>query len=127
MFFHVPLFNGYLFFRADQTARSEALKTGKIAQVLEVKNQEGLVAELSSLARVSAAKIELTLCGFVNSGQRVRIIDGPFKDLEGIAKKRKNSTRLILQIEAIFQAAAVEIVLDQAQPTWHNLLFSQSF
>lgn len=32
----VPLFNGYLFFRGDQTARSGALKTGKIAQILEV-------------------------------------------------------------------------------------------
>ncbi len=112
----VPLFNGYLFFRADQTARSEAMKTGKIAQVLEVKDQQGLLSELSSLARASAAKIELTLCDFVTSGQRVRILDGPFKDLEGIVKKRKNSTRLILQIEAIRQAAAVEIALDQAQP-----------
>ena len=112
----VPLFNGYLFFKGSKSDRYEALKSGRIAQLLEVENQSDLHRELATLALASANSMHLELCDFVKKGQRVRIVDGPFKGMEGIVKKHRNRARLVLNVEAIQQAASIEIALDQAQP-----------
>ena len=112
----VPLFNGYLFFRGDLAARHEAVKTGRIAQVLPVADQQNLQQELAALARVTSSRLHLELCDFMAEGQRVEIIAGPFEGLTGIVVKRRNRQRLVLQIETIRQAAAVEIGLDQTRP-----------
>ncbi len=111
----VPLFCGYLFFKGDQQQRYEALKTGRIAQVLEVANQEKLIFELSRIHSAATRQQNLELCDFVSKGKKMRIIDGPFQGLEGIVKQRKNKTRLILQVQIIRQAASVEIDINQAQ------------
>ncbi len=113
----VPLFNGYLFFQGDMQERYTAITSGRIAQIIEVQDQQTLTRELTSLAQATAAECQLELCDFATKGKRVRIIDGPFRGLEGIVKKQKGQRRLVLQIEAIRQAATVEIELDQAQPT----------
>jgi len=112
----VPLFNGYLFFRGSDQDRYEAIKTGRIAQVLPVADQERLHNELAALAQITATRLDLELCDFMVKGQRVQIVAGPFEGLVGIVVKQKNKQRLVLQIEAIRQAAAVEIELDQARP-----------
>lgn len=112
----LPLFNGYIFFQGDQRERSEALRTGRIAQVLDVANQQRLTGELAALSSATQARLGLVLCDFVPKGQRVRIISGPFQGLEGIVKMLKGKKRLILNLEVIRQAAVVEIALDQAQP-----------
>lgn len=112
----VPLFAGYMFFRGNLTDRQIAMQTGRVAQILAVDDQRGLIAELDHIAQVASQEIALELCDFVKCGQKVRIIDGPFKGIEGIVKKQKNRTRLVLTVAAIRQAAAVEIDLRQALP-----------
>ncbi|MGM0682496.1 MAG: transcription termination/antitermination NusG family protein [Thermodesulfobacteriota bacterium] len=108
-----PLFNGYLFFKGTNMERYEAVSTGRIAQVMEVADQAGLYRELKSLAQVTEQRMHLELCDFVNTGQRVQIIQGPLEGIEGVVQKQKNKTRLILKVESICQAAAVEVDLDQ--------------
>ncbi|MFZ5758404.1 MAG: transcription termination/antitermination NusG family protein [Thermodesulfobacteriota bacterium] len=112
----LPLFSGYLFFKSDWQGRYDALRCGRIAQILEVQDQEKITRELANLNLATQARVNLTLCDFAKEGQRVRIIAGPFSGLEGIVRKQKNQTRLVLNLEAIRQAATVEIALDQAQP-----------
>ncbi len=111
----LPLFSGYLFFKGDQNDRYKALQSGRIAQVIDVEDQIRIEQELATLSHATLAKMDLTLCDFVRKGQQVRIIAGPFTGLEGIVRKQKNQTRLILTLEAIRQAAAVEIPLDHVQ------------
>lgn len=112
----LPLFSGYLFFKSDWQGRYDTLRCGRIAQILEVQDQGKITHELANLNLATQARVNLTLCDFAKEGQRVRIIAGPFTGLEGIVRKQKNQTRLILNLEAIRQAATVEIALDQAQP-----------
>lgn len=112
----LPLFNGYMFFKGDLSDRQNVLRTGRVAQLLEVENQKGLSRELGELALATAGSHYLELCDFVQTGQLVRIINGPFRGVEGIVKKQKNRTRLILNVAAIRQAAAIEIAMDQVVP-----------
>ena len=112
----LPLFNGYLFFKGDRQGRYDVLCSGRIAQLIEVPDQERIAHELANLHRATQARIHLTLCDFAREGQRVLVIAGPFTGMEGIVLKQKNQTRLILNLAAIKQAATVEIALDHVQP-----------
>ena len=109
----VPLFSGYLFFRGNLLARQNLLRTGRAAQVIEVEDQTTFLRELRQIDHAIAKQPHLELCDFVCKGKKVRIISGPFEGMEGVVKGVKGKSRLILQIKAIRQAAAVEIDLDQ--------------
>ncbi|MFW5932287.1 MAG: transcription termination/antitermination NusG family protein [Desulfohalobiaceae bacterium] len=112
----VPLFSGYIFFQGTGLERHQALRTGRLAQVLEVRDQAGLLSQLNSLAKAVDLGAELQLCDMVRQGSRVRIAFGPLAGLEGIVVRYKNQTKLVLNVQAIAQAAAVEVSLDQVQP-----------
>ncbi|MGM0425044.1 MAG: transcription termination/antitermination NusG family protein [Thermodesulfobacteriota bacterium] len=112
----VPLFSGYIFFQGGGLQRHRALRTGRLAQVLEVQDQQGLHSQLFSLAKAVDLGAELKLCDMVKKGSRVRIAFGPLAGLEGVVLSYKGEARLILNVEAIAQAASVEVSLDQVQP-----------
>ncbi len=107
----MPLFQGYVFFAGDAFARYEALATNRLANVIEVKDQKQIVAELASIHRVlSAGKLQLDPYPFAAIGNRVRIASGPLQGVEGIVIERKGvNTRLVLQVSMLGQGAAVEI------------------
>ena len=112
----VPLFDGYLFFKGTEQQRLVALKTSRIAQVIEVEAQQQIDTELSSLVIATEQQSTLTLCDFVKKGQRVEIVSGPFMGMTGIVKAKKNSKRVVLNIEAIRQGVLCEIDIDQTRP-----------
>ena len=112
----IPLFSGYVFFRGARIERYEALKTGHIARVIEVAEQERLIRELRQIERVVLMDAPLEPFPFVKLGERVRIVDGPFKGLEGIIERRKGSDRLILSVDVINQAVGLEIDADRVEP-----------
>jgi len=66
-------------------------------------------AEISAIRRAVESKYGIEPHPSLDSGDRVRVKTGPLKDLEGIFIRRKNSYRLILSIELLGKAIAVEI------------------
>ena len=50
------------------------------------------------------------------SGQRVRVLAGPFKDLEGIVVKQGRETRLVVFFDAIMQGIEISIFPDLLLP-----------
>lgn len=112
----VPLFDGYLFFQADAVNRQTAMQTGHLAQAIAVTDQEILHRQLQAIARVCEHNIGLELVDFAQPGRKVRIIAGPFAGLTGHVRKLKSARKLVLNVDAIGQAVAVEIALDQIQP-----------
>lgn len=111
----LPLFSGYLFFCGEEIQRLEALRTNRIANVIEVKNQQKLVEELSQIERAIRGGAILLPHKYIKEGQRCRVIGGPLAGLEGIATKTKNSTRLVLQIDMLGQATSAEIAVDMLE------------
>jgi transcription antitermination factor NusG len=112
----VPLFSGYLFFQAGPHERQEALQSGHLAQAIPVKDQNMLHGQLQAISRVCALEMNLELVDFAQPGKTVRIIAGPFTGLKGVVRTIRNTRRLVLNVDAIGQAVAVEIGLDQIQP-----------
>lgn len=111
----VPLFDGYLFVRTGAVGRLETLETGRVAQILQVTDQQLLHHQLQAIARACMKQVHLDLIDFAAPGKQVRIISGPFAGLTGTVQTRRGKSRLVLRVDAIGQAVAVEISPDQIQ------------
>lgn len=112
----LPLFTGYLFFCGNESERVELLKTNRVANLIEVKDQEHLVHELVRFDQALRAGAPLTPHKYLYKGQWCRVIAGPLLGLEGIIVQTKGDTRLVLQINLLGQAASVEIDIDMVEP-----------
>jgi transcriptional antiterminator RfaH len=112
----LPLFGGYLFFCGDEQHRIEVLRTNRVANLIEVRDQHRLIEELSQIEQALVAGADLTPHDYIKVGQRVRVIGGALAGLMGIVVKTKNAMRLVLQIDMLGQAASVEIGADMIEP-----------
>jgi transcriptional antiterminator RfaH len=111
----LPLFSGYLFFCGRENQRLELLRTNRVANVIEVKDQCKLLDELVQIEQALRAGAPLTPYKYIKQGQRCRVIAGPLLGLEGIVVTTKSATRLVLQIDMLGQAASVEIDIDMIE------------
>jgi len=105
----LPLFSGYVFFCSDETQRLEVLKTNRVAGLLEVKNQEHLIADLLPIEKAILSGAELAPYDYIKAGQRCRVIAGPLIGTEGMVSNDQNKTKLILQVDILGKATCLEI------------------
>ncbi|MCP4610953.1 MAG: hypothetical protein GY845_19780 [Planctomycetes bacterium] len=108
----LPLFTGYLFFCGLENQRVELLKTNRVANLIEVDDQQKLLGELVQVNQALQSNAPLIPHKYIKTGQRCRIIAGPLIGMEGIVVRTQNATRLVLQIDMLGQAASVEIDVD---------------
>lgn len=122
-----PLFPGYLFVEIslrDQVA------------VLQVPGVVRLVGCGYTPTPLNSVQIEALRAGllkgriephpYLSIGERVRITKGPFAGVEGVLKAKKNSVSVIVSIEAILQAIAVEVRADDVEPVRPSLSYQQT-
>ena len=111
----LPLFGGYLFFCGEENERVELLRTNRVANLIEVKDQQKLLAELLQIEQALRAGAPLVPHKYLKAGQLCQVIAGPLANLHGIIVKTKNATRLVLQIDMLGQAASVEMDTDMIE------------
>lgn len=116
----LPLFSGYLFFCGDEKQRVELLRTNRVANLIEVKDQEKLIDELLRIEQALKAGANLTPHKYIKEGQYCRVTAGPLADLKGIVIKTKSTTRLILRVDMLGQAASVELDTDMIETIDEN-------
>jgi transcription antitermination factor NusG len=115
-FSFVPVFTGYLFFKADNTQRYDALTSNHIANIIEIKDQKHLISELNEIHKALSIDAPLYPFDFVKQGQEVEIKRGPMKGLRGIIQRKEKNFRLVLNVSGIFQALAVNVDADYVEP-----------
>ncbi len=54
---------------------------------------------------------------YLSAGERVRIVNGPLAGMSGVLVRKKNNFRVVLTLELIMQSVAVEIGLDEIEPS----------
>ena len=111
----LPLFGGYLFFCGNEDERSELWRTDRIANLIEVKDQQRLLKELLQIEQALRAGVPLMPHKYIKTGQKCRIMAGPLLGLQGVVVKSGNTTRLVLQVDMLGQAASVEIDIDMIE------------
>ena len=112
----VPLFAGYVFFAGDSQQRQTALSSNRIANVIEVVDQARLVRNLMQISDALGRGVVLDPHPYLKTGQSCRVTAGPLAGLEGIIVRKKDSARLVLQVDMLGQAASVEIDADTIEP-----------
>jgi len=112
----VPYFPGYLFCCASPDDRHDLIAAGDLANAIQVNDQESLLCDLQQVRKALRASDEVRLFPYLKRGQRVRIVRGPFRDVEGIVSRRRGAFRVVLNVNFIRSALAVEVDADAVEP-----------
>ncbi len=117
-----PVFKGFIFISgaapgesAEGDAMDAVYATHRIWRNIEVRDQWQLKRDLLNLEQAierNGGRIEQ--CPLVN-GQRVRVVEGPFENLEGVIIDRADSAILILKVESCGYAS-MEIERAKVEP-----------
>ena len=111
----LPLFGGYLFFCGQENQRTEVLRTDRVANMIEVKDQQKLIGELVQIEQALKAGAPLRPHKYIKTGQQCRVIAGPLLGLQGVVARTRGAARLVLQVDMLGQAASVEIDIDMIE------------
>ncbi len=110
---HLPLFSGYLFIRTDLQPRThvEVLKTAGVVRLIGTsKGPVPVPAEtIQSLMIMVASEKPITTGSSLRPGDRVLVVQGPFAGVTGTFARYRSQGRVIVDIEALGQYAAVDV------------------
>ena len=107
--FKKPLFSSYIFCHCSYEQKIQLYRTGLLCVFIEAPDQEQVLRELKQIHDAQNEGVKLVPHKFLTRGRRVKIVRGPFKNLEGKISCRKGSYKLILNIDLIKQAVAIEV------------------
>ncbi|MBI4718402.1 MAG: antitermination protein NusG [Planctomycetes bacterium] len=105
----IPLFPGYVFLCGTPADRYHALRTHRVANVLEVGDQRRFVADLRQVQRVVESDEPVDLFPRLVAGCRCRVIAGSLVGLEGVVIRRRGPWRVYVGVEFLGQSAELEI------------------
>jgi len=112
----LPLFSGYLFFCGRENQRLELLRTNRVANIIEVADQDKLICELTQIERALRTGEPVVPHRYIKKGRLCRVVAGPLAGLQGIVIRTKNATKLLLKIDMLGQAASLEVDIDAIEP-----------
>jgi transcription antitermination factor NusG len=105
-----PIFPCYLFARVSCGGRLRLLQTpGVLGLAATSVHPTPIPDDEIALLRSATAKLTAEPHPYLSCGDRVRIVAGPFIGMEGILTRRKQECRVVLSIEAIMRALAIEV------------------
>lgn len=105
------LFPGYVFVANAQSERLRVVTTPGVCTIVSV---AGVPAEIpdSDIETIRRAVLNPFLVEphpYLKNGDFVRIVEGPFEGMEGVLVRKKGLARLIISVELLGQAAAIEM------------------
>jgi transcription antitermination factor NusG len=107
----LPLFPGYVFVRLVLRDRLMILQIPGVAKLVGFNGTPTALpeGEIESLRTSLAEGLRAEPHRFLTVGRRVRVKNGPLGGMLGILVKRKNRARLVVSVQLIQRAMAVEI------------------
>ncbi len=112
-----PMFPGYLFVQlasADSPERLDILKTAGVVKILGTSRGNIPIPvpdeKIEAIRRLMDSKVEIQHYRYPRVGERARILDGPFREIEGIVVKADPRKDLfVITIEILQRAVAIEM------------------
>jgi transcription antitermination factor NusG len=107
----LPLFPGYVFFRGGSDCRLKIVGTPGVHMILSNGARPALISEseIAAIRKVVAGPYPIAPHPFLLCGERVRIKRGALEGIEGVLLRQKNQCRLVISVDMLAQAVAVEI------------------
>ena len=113
-----PVFPGYVFAHFPYEDRVRVLRIPAVRSIVSFSGKPAVLAprELEDIRAAVESKLPLRPWPFLKQGDLVRIERGPLKGLEATLIQEKDSLRLIISVELLQRAVAVEISPDMIVP-----------
>jgi len=107
----LPLFPGYVFCRFSFRSRFQAVTTPGIVSVVGFGAGDVPVDEsqLPAIRNLAASELPIEPCPYLRAGNPVRIEHGALAGLNGILVREKGSCRVVVNVELLQRAVAVEV------------------
>ena len=107
----LPLFPCYVFLKGGLERRLDILTTPGIYALVSSAGQPSAIpsVEIEAIRLAVESRASLEPHPFLKCGDSVRVKSGPLAGIQGILVRKKNVYRLILSVEMLGQAAAVEV------------------
>ncbi len=112
------LFPGYVFSRYAFERRMDVLNVPSVHSVVGFGNKEEPVpnSEIEAVRSILKSGRPVLPWEYLEVGKRVRIVDGSMEGLEGLLVRRKDAWRVVVSVELLRRAVAVEIDRDMIRP-----------
>ena len=110
----LPLFSRYVFCRFNFEARLKVISVSSIVSIVGFGGKPCPIPdhEIETIQSIVGSGLPVCPWPFLSIGQRVRVIQGPLEGLEGILTRKKSGYRVIVNMEMLNRAVAVEIEQD---------------
>jgi len=105
----LPMFPGYVFLRGTREDTFTADRTRRVVQIITVGDQQQIDWELRNIYLASCLAAPLEAYPYLKEGVRVEVRSGPFRGLQGIVEQRLKADRILLQIDMLGRALALEV------------------
>ena len=112
----IPIFSGYIFFKSSDLQRYQAFKSNHISRIIDVKDEDQLLSDLQKVQKAISLNAPLYPYDFVRQGDMVVIKKGPFKGLQGVIQRKNSHCRLVLNVNYLLQAVALDIEAHMVEP-----------
>lgn len=112
-----PLFPGYVFVHVPVVQRRLAVQVSFVVHMVHFSGEPAVIPEeqLHPYLQAEASGVKLQPWPYLKSGTRVRVRSGPLQGVTGIFDRRRGG-RLVLNVDLLAGAAAVEIDADAVEP-----------
>jgi transcription antitermination factor NusG len=107
----LPLFSGYVFVRIPWRERLRVLKIPGVVRLLSFAGVPAFLedAEVERLRKGLLQGLRAEPHPFLATGRRVRVRNGPLAGCEGVLKRWKDKTRVVISLEMIHRSIALDI------------------
>ena len=114
----LPLFPGYVFCRFDYEHRQAVLTTPGVSSIIGFDSAPAPVsdAEIERVQAIVASGLPAQPWPYLHVGEAVRIDHGALAGLEGVLIREKDALRVVVTIDMLRRAVAVEVDRDTIRP-----------
>jgi transcription termination/antitermination protein NusG len=113
----LPLFPCYVFLKGGIERRLQIITTPGIYGLVSSGGQPAAIPtfEIEAIRRAVESGARMETHPFLKCGNWVRVKCGPLAGIEGILVRKKNASRLVLSVEILGTAAAMEVAAFQVE------------
>jgi transcription antitermination factor NusG len=114
----LPVFPCYLFLRANLERKLDILRTPGVFWLVENGGHACPVPEsdIEAVRRIAQSPGQVKPHSYLKSGDRVRVRVGPLAGVQGILVRVKNGYRVVLSVDVLQKAVAVEVDISVVEP-----------
>lgn len=101
---HLPVFPGYVFARLFPEERFRVLETKQVVRTIEVDNPRRMIHQLRQVEHASRLSTDMRVVETFAPGERVKVVSGPLRGLEGHVQRKGGAATLILTVDILGRA-----------------------